>query len=110
MPRLAWFVIVFFSTTLPFVGALWLLDKLKLPGRRPLSVRYYRMLCRRLRLRIHVVGEPMHGKPTLTRVYRWTRSTAQHRTTTSPSGTIGPPDPSRLTGWSKRSRRLAAYL
>ena len=65
MLRLAFFVIAFFSTTLPFVGALWLLEKLKLPGRRPLSVRYYRMLCRLLRLRIHIVGWPVQDQPTL---------------------------------------------
>jgi len=65
MLRLAFFLIVFFSTTLPFVAALWLLDRLKLPGRRSLSVRYYRMLCRLLRLRIHTIGRPVQDQPTL---------------------------------------------
>jgi 1-acyl-sn-glycerol-3-phosphate acyltransferase len=65
MLRLAFFVIVFFSTTLPFIGVLWLLDKFKLPGRRPLSLRYYRLLCRLLKLRIHTVGRPAQGQPTL---------------------------------------------
>jgi len=65
MLRLTFFAIVFFSTTLPFVGTLWLLDKLKLPGRRPLSVGYYRLLCRLLKLRIHTVGRPASGHPTL---------------------------------------------
>lgn len=65
MLRLAFFLVVFFTTTLPFIGALWVLEKLRLPGRRPLSVRYYRMLCRVLRIRIHVVGRPVQGKPTL---------------------------------------------
>lgn len=65
MLRLAFVLIVFFSTTLPFIAALWTLDRLKLPGRRALSLRYYRMLCRLLRLRIHTVGRPMQDQPTL---------------------------------------------
>ena len=65
MFRLAVFVLVFFTTTLPFIGALWVLERLKLPGRRPLSLRYYRMLCRVLRIRIHTVGRPVQDQPTL---------------------------------------------
>lgn len=66
MLRLGSFVFVFFLTTLPFIGALWVFDRLKLSGaRRWLTPRYYRMLCRLLRLRIHTVGEPSRACPTL---------------------------------------------
>ena len=65
MLRLTYVLAVFFTMTPAFIASLWVLDKLKLPGRRPLSVRYYRALCGLLHVRIRVVGQPAHGKPTL---------------------------------------------
>jgi 1-acyl-sn-glycerol-3-phosphate acyltransferase len=65
MLRLSYVLVVFFTITPSFIGALWVLEKLKLPGRRPLSVRFYRTLCGLLRVRIRVVGQPMQGRPTL---------------------------------------------
>jgi 1-acyl-sn-glycerol-3-phosphate acyltransferase len=65
MLRLAYVLVVFFTITPSFIAALWVLEKLKLPGRRPLSVRFYRTLCALLRVRIRVVGSPMLGRPTL---------------------------------------------
>jgi 1-acyl-sn-glycerol-3-phosphate acyltransferase len=41
------------------------LERLHLPGRRALSVRFYRMLCAVLRVRIRVVGTPMRDQPAL---------------------------------------------
>src|SRR4051812_18939807 len=58
---LAWF----FTVTPLLIAALWILDKLGLEGRRPLTLRYYRALCRVLRVRIDAVGKPSLGQPTL---------------------------------------------
>lgn len=65
MLRLTYVLVVFFTTTPAFIAALWVLEKLNLPGWRPLSVRYYRMLCGLLRVRIHTVGTPGNGQPKL---------------------------------------------
>jgi 1-acyl-sn-glycerol-3-phosphate acyltransferase len=65
MLRLTYVLVVFFTMTPAFIASLWVLDRLRLPGRRPLSVRYYRALCGLLHVRIQVVGQPAHGKPTL---------------------------------------------
>jgi lyso-ornithine lipid O-acyltransferase len=65
MPRLIFFLIYFFTTTPAFIATLWVLEKLHLAGRRPLSVRYYRALCAMLRVHIRVVGTPMRDRPTL---------------------------------------------
>ena len=58
---LAWFFIM----TPLLIAALWTLDKLGLPGRRRVTLRYYRALCRVLRVRIATVGTPSLGRPTL---------------------------------------------
>jgi 1-acyl-sn-glycerol-3-phosphate acyltransferase len=65
MPRLISFLVVFFTMTPAFIATLWVLEKLHLPGRRAISVRYYRALCAFLRVRIHVLGTPMRDQPTL---------------------------------------------
>ncbi len=65
MPRLIFFLVVFFTTTPAFIATLWVLEKLRLPGRRAISVRYYRTLCAVLRVRIRVVGTPIRDTPTL---------------------------------------------
>lgn len=65
MLRLTYVLVVFFTMTPAFIASLWVLDRLKLPGRRPLSVRYYRALCKLLHVRIRVLGTPAQGRPTL---------------------------------------------
>lgn len=65
MPRLIFFLVYFFTMTPAFIATLWVLEKLRLPGRRAISVRYYRALCAVLRVRIRVVGTPMRDTPTL---------------------------------------------
>jgi 1-acyl-sn-glycerol-3-phosphate acyltransferase len=65
MPRLIFFLVYFFTMTPAFIVTLWVLEKLRLPGRRAISVRYYRALCAVLRVRIRVVGTPMRDTPTL---------------------------------------------
>jgi lyso-ornithine lipid O-acyltransferase len=65
MPRLIFFLVYFFTMTPTFIATLWVLEKLHLPGRRAMSVRYYRALCAVLRVRIRVVGTPMRDTPTL---------------------------------------------
>jgi len=65
MPRLIFFLVVFFTMTPAFIATLWVLEKLRLPGRRAISVRYYRALCAVLRVRIRVVDAPMRDIPTL---------------------------------------------
>ena len=65
MPRLIFFLVYFFTMTPAFIATLWVLEKLRLPGRRTISVRYYRTLCAVLRVRIRVVGTPMRDTPTL---------------------------------------------
>ena len=39
MPRLIFFLVVFFTMTPAFIATLWVLEKLRLPGRRAISVR-----------------------------------------------------------------------
>ena len=65
MPRLIYFLVYFFTVTPTFIATLWVLETLRLPGRRAISVRYYRALCGFLRVRINVVGTPMRDHPTL---------------------------------------------
>ncbi len=65
MPRLIFFIAYFFTVTPTFIATLWVLEKLRLPGRRMISVRYYRALCSILRVHIRVIGTPMREKPTL---------------------------------------------
>jgi 1-acyl-sn-glycerol-3-phosphate acyltransferase len=65
MFRLVYVLVVFFTTALPFLGALWMLDRLKLPGRWPMTLRYCRLLCGLLRVRVRVTGSPASQQPTL---------------------------------------------
>ncbi len=55
----------FFTMTPLLISAQWLLDKLHLPGWGFIATHYYRVLCRLLRLRIRVVGQPMHERAVL---------------------------------------------
>jgi hypothetical protein len=59
MLRLAYVLVVFFTMTPAFIASLWMLEKLKLPGRRA--------LCALLRVRIHVVGKPEQEGPSAIR-------------------------------------------
>lgn len=49
-------LIAFATLTALLCAVLWVLDKLNLPGRRRISVRYYKTVCWLLRIRIHVEG------------------------------------------------------
>jgi 1-acyl-sn-glycerol-3-phosphate acyltransferase len=65
MLRFYFTLIAFAALTALLIAVLWLLDLFRLPGRRPISVLYYRMVCRLLRIRIHVVGERPRDHPAL---------------------------------------------
>ena len=65
MLRLAYVLTVFFATAPVYIAALWMLDKLKTLGRRPLTLRYCRLLCALLRVRVRVIGRPAQHRPTL---------------------------------------------
>jgi lyso-ornithine lipid O-acyltransferase len=56
------FIGAFFFTMTPLLISIqWLLDKLNLPGWGFIAVNYYRVLCRLLRIRVHVTGAPAGG-------------------------------------------------
>ena len=55
----------FFTMTPLLISAQWLLDKLGLPGWGFIATHYYRVLCRLLRMRVRVVGEPVHDRAVL---------------------------------------------
>lgn len=55
----------FFTMTPLLISVQWLLDKLHLPGAGAIGVHYYRALCAVLRLRVSVVGEPVHERAVL---------------------------------------------
>ena len=56
---------VFFTMTPVLISLQWLLGKAGLPGWGFIATRYYRLLCRLLRIRVHVVGEPVAGRAAL---------------------------------------------
>lgn len=55
----------FFTMTPLLISIQWLLDRLNLPGWGFIAVNYYRVLCRLLRIRVHVVGEPVADRAVL---------------------------------------------
>ena len=55
----------FFTITPVLISIQWLLGKFSLPGWGFISCKYYRVLARLLRLRVRVVGVPVHDKPVL---------------------------------------------
>ncbi|HXX06713.1 MAG TPA: lysophospholipid acyltransferase family protein [Pseudolabrys sp.] len=62
----ALFIAAFFFTITPLLVSLqWLLGKLKLPGWGFIASNYYRTLCRLLRIRVRVNGEPVRARPVL---------------------------------------------
>ena len=65
MFRLSYVLVWFFTVTPTLMAVLWVLERLNLPGRRRLFPAYYRALTRLLRVRIHVAGTPVRGRPTL---------------------------------------------
>jgi 1-acyl-sn-glycerol-3-phosphate acyltransferase len=57
---------IFFLVMTPLLISLqWLLGKLGLPGRAFIARNYYRALCRLLRIRVRVVGNPVRNRPVL---------------------------------------------
>ncbi len=65
MLRLACVLAAFFTLTPAYIASLWLIDTFRLPGRRPLTIRYCRVLCALLRVRVRVIGSPAHGRAAL---------------------------------------------
>jgi 1-acyl-sn-glycerol-3-phosphate acyltransferase len=65
MLRLTAVLVVFFTITPVFMLSVWVLDTLRLPGRQPLARHYSKALCALLRVRVRVVGAPVHGQPAL---------------------------------------------
>jgi lyso-ornithine lipid O-acyltransferase len=60
------FIGAFFFTMTPLlISVQWLLDRLHLPGWGFIATHYYRVLCRLLRIRVSVVGEPVHDRAVL---------------------------------------------
>ncbi len=55
----------FFTMTPLLIAAQWLLEKLNLPGWGAIATPYYRLLCRLLRIRIRVVGQPVRDRAVL---------------------------------------------
>ena len=53
---------LFFTMTPLLIFVQWLLDRLGMPGWGAIGVRYYRALCAILRIRVRVVGEPVHDR------------------------------------------------
>ncbi len=56
---------VFLTMTPALIGMLWVLEQLRLPGAPQLTVAYYRLLRRLLRVRVRVVGAQMRDHPML---------------------------------------------
>ena len=60
------FIGAFFFTMTPLLISIqWLLDKAGLPGWGFINTRYYRLLCRLLRIRVHVTGAPVADRAAL---------------------------------------------
>lgn len=65
MLRALFIAAVFFTMTPLLVSLQWLLGKLKLPGWGFIALNYYRVLCRLLRIRVRVNGEPVRARGVL---------------------------------------------
>jgi len=65
MPRLAAVLVVFFTMTPVFIAAVWIVETFRLAGRQTLAKHYSRALCALLRVRVRVIGTPVHGQPAL---------------------------------------------
>jgi 1-acyl-sn-glycerol-3-phosphate acyltransferase len=56
---------LFFTVTPLLISLQWVLDRLGLPGWGFICTNYYRVLCRLLRIRVRVAGEPVRGRTAL---------------------------------------------
>ena len=56
---------VFVLATSALIAVQWLLVKLHLPCWGFFAVRYYRLICASLGIRVHVIGKPVSGTPVL---------------------------------------------
>jgi 1-acyl-sn-glycerol-3-phosphate acyltransferase len=65
MIRALFIAAVFFTATPLLISLQWLLGKLGLPGWAFIARNYYRLLCRLLRIRVHVAGDPVRDRPVL---------------------------------------------
>lgn len=65
MPRFYFVVACFMIATSVLIGMLWSIEKLKLPGRRPIGVWYLKLMSKILRVRVRVDGAPVTDKPVL---------------------------------------------
>ncbi|MEP7030981.1 MAG: lysophospholipid acyltransferase family protein [Pseudolabrys sp.] len=65
MVRTVLVTLLFFTMTPMLIVAQWLLIKLRLPGWGTIATLYYRLLCAALRIRVHVVGEPVRDRAVL---------------------------------------------
>jgi lyso-ornithine lipid O-acyltransferase len=65
MLRAAFVAVVFFTVTPLLIAIQWLLRKLNLPGWGVIAVKYYRVLCLLLRIRVRVVGDPVSERAVL---------------------------------------------
>jgi 1-acyl-sn-glycerol-3-phosphate acyltransferase len=63
--RFYFVVACFMIATSVLIGALWCIEKLRLPGRRALGAWYFKLLSKLLRVRVHVDGAPLTDKPVL---------------------------------------------
>jgi 1-acyl-sn-glycerol-3-phosphate acyltransferase len=60
------FIAAFFFTMTPLlISVQWLLGKLSLPGWGLIAANYYRVLCKLLRIRIRITGEPVRDRAVL---------------------------------------------
>jgi 1-acyl-sn-glycerol-3-phosphate acyltransferase len=65
MLRAGFVAVVFFTVTPLLIAIQWTLRTLGLPGWGVISVNYYRVLCLLLRIRVRVIGEPVHHRAVL---------------------------------------------
>jgi 1-acyl-sn-glycerol-3-phosphate acyltransferase len=65
MLRSLFIATIFFAATPILISVQWLLEKLGLPGWGFINCNYYRLLCRLLRIRVHVNGAPVRDRAVL---------------------------------------------
>jgi 1-acyl-sn-glycerol-3-phosphate acyltransferase len=65
MLRAMFIAAIFFTMTPLLISIQWLLGKLHLPGWGFICSNYYRLLCRLLRIRVRVTGEPLRDRAVL---------------------------------------------
>jgi 1-acyl-sn-glycerol-3-phosphate acyltransferase len=65
MLRSLFIATIFFAATPILISVQWLLEKLRLPGWGFINCNYYRLLCRLLRIRVHVNGALVRDRAVL---------------------------------------------